>query len=115
MVKADDKRSTNFKNQYSKKEGERQHVDDPEKKLTVARKVSETLGITQRTFERQIQRAITVAKKAGLELPQGKQTAETLSGDQLIAIGQKVGQATGPRIFLWNNSCNQHFAQTIVC
>jgi hypothetical protein len=35
IAEADDKRSTNFKNQYSKKEGDRQRVHDPETQATL--------------------------------------------------------------------------------
>jgi DNA-binding transcriptional ArsR family regulator len=62
-------------------------------KPTTAQKVTETTGMSRQTFTRHVSRATKVAEAAGLDL-KGKRGVENLSGDELIAIGEKVSQAT---------------------
>jgi hypothetical protein len=63
-------------------------------KPTVSQKVSQDLGISTATFHRQVERGIAVAQQAGLVIPPDEQTPETMSADTMMAIGEKMAQAT---------------------
>jgi hypothetical protein len=65
VADADEKRAANFKNQYQKVGGA-QGERDPKKLPTISKKVTTDLGISEPTFRRHIERAKTVAQKAGL-------------------------------------------------
>jgi hypothetical protein len=63
-------------------------------KPTISQKVSQDLGISRATFNRQVERGKAIAQKAGLVIPTDEQTPETMSADTMMAIGEKVAQAT---------------------
>lgn len=90
---ADSLRSANAKNRYQKV-GEEQDVPHLETQPTLAKKVSKDLGVTPQTFHRHVERGKIVAEKAGLKIERPSRGPEQLTGDELIAIGEKVSQAT---------------------
>jgi hypothetical protein len=69
------------------------HESHVPSKPTTAQKVTETTGMSRQTFSRHVSRATKVAEAAGLDL-KGKRGVEELSGDELLAIGEKVNQVS---------------------
>jgi len=63
-------------------------------KPTLVEKVTQDLGIHKDTFHQHVTRAKAIAQKAGLRIPRADRGPEKLSGDELIAIGEKAAQAT---------------------
>jgi len=82
-------------NQYTKGKVEVSHSERAAKsKPTITQKVTADLGISPATFNRQVERGKAVAQKAGLVIPPDEQTPETMSADTMMAIGEKMAQAT---------------------
>jgi ParB-like chromosome segregation protein Spo0J len=94
---ADKNRSEHAENRHTKKTREKlgvtQGASQLETKPTIAQKVTETTGMSRQTFIRHVSRATKVAEAAGLDL-KGKRGVEELSGDDLLAISEKVSQTT---------------------
>jgi ParB-like chromosome segregation protein Spo0J len=55
---------------------------------TVTQQVASALGVTDDTVRNRIKNAVKLAERQGLAIDTEKKTPESLSGDQLIAIGQ---------------------------